>query len=373
MNLSTVGSFLVFVVVLSGLVFVHELGHFLTAKRFGIPIEEFGFGYPPRLIGIVRDANGKWRLVLGQKTPKASELGGTRTIYSLNAIPVGGFVRPAGEDDPRVPGGLSAAPKRTRIAVLAAGSIFNLAFAFLVYVIGFRVGWPDRVVINTVVAGTPAEQAGLRAEDIVLTADGRDIHYTTQLSDATYDNLGVPMIVQVQRAAEELTLTVTPREAWPENEGPMGIEMRPDIVTNYTWPQAIGRAGQEMYYQFQILVELPARIFRQEVPLETLRPIGVVGLNDLTREAVTTAQEINQWFPVLQLIGLVSVALATTNLLPLPALDGGRILFVLIEAVRGRRLDPAREGMVHLVGMLMLLVLMAVITYQDIFNPIIPR
>jgi regulator of sigma E protease len=153
----------------------------------------------------------------------------------------------------------------------------------------------------------------------------------------------------------------------------MGIEMRPDIVTNYSWPQAFVRAGQEMYYQFQVLFELPGRIFRQEVPLETLRPIGVVGLNDLTREAVTTAQEINQWFPVLQLIGLVSVALATTNLLPLPALDGGRILFVLIEAVRGRRLDPAREGMVHLIGMLMLLVLMVVITYQDIINPIIPR
>jgi regulator of sigma E protease len=99
----------------------------------------------------------------------------------------------------------------------------------------------------------------------------------------------------------------------------------------------------------------------------------VVGLNDLTHEAVVTAQEINQWFPIIQLVGLVSVALATTNLLPLPALDGGRIMFVLLEAVRGRRIDPAREGMVHLVGMVMLLLLMVVITYQDIFNPIIPR
>ena len=95
--------------------------------------------------------------------------------------------------------------------------------------------------------------------------------------------------------------------------------------------------------------------------------------SDLTHEAVVTAQAINQWFPILQLIGLVSVALATTNLLPLPALDGGRIMFVLLEAVRGRRIDPAREGMVHLVGMVMLLLLMVVITYQDIFNPIIPR
>ncbi|MCC6191120.1 MAG: site-2 protease family protein [Anaerolineales bacterium] len=373
MSLTSVGSFFVFVVVLSGLVFVHELGHFLVAKRLGIHIEEFGFGYPPRLIGVVRDAQGRWRLVVGRKTPKPAELGGPRTIYSLNAIPVGGFVRPVGEDDPLVPGGLSAAPKRHRIAVLAAGSTFNLLLAFLVFVVGFRVGWPDRVVINTVVAGTPAAQAGLRAEDVVLAVNGSEIHYTTQLSAATYGHLGEPMRILIQRGAEQLTLTVTPREEWPANEGPMGVEMRSDIVTNYGWPQAISRAGQEMYYQFQVLFELPARIFRHEIPLETLRPIGVVGLNDLTREAVTTAQEINQWFPVLQLIGLVSVALATTNLLPLPALDGGRILFVLIEALRGRRLDPAREGMVHLIGMLMLLALMVVITYQDIINPIFPR
>jgi regulator of sigma E protease len=98
-----------------------------------------------------------------------------------------------------------------------------------------------------------------------------------------------------------------------------------------------------------------------------------VCLNDLTRLAVNTAQETRQTFPIFQLVGVISIALGMTNLLPLPALDGGRILFVLIEAVRGRRIDPAREGMVHLVGMAMLLALMALITYQDIFNPIIPR
>ncbi|MEO6624371.1 MAG: M50 family metallopeptidase, partial [Burkholderiaceae bacterium] len=194
-----------------------------------------------------------------------------------------------------------------------------------------------------------------------------------QLSEQTYSHLGQPLALLVQRGNEQLQLTITPRTNPPEGEGPMGIEMRPDIVTNYSWPQAISRAAQEMGYQFRILIELPARVIQGQVPLSTIRPVGVVGLNDLTHEAVVTAQEINQWFPVLQLIGLVSVALATTNLLPLPALDGGRIMFVLLEAVRGRRVDPAREGMVHLVGMVMLLLLMVVITYQDIFNPIIPR
>ena len=375
-DLTSVGSFLIFVVVLSGLVFVHELGHFLTAKRLGVHIEEFGIGFPPRLVGVVRDDRGKLRLV-GRKAAKKADThaGPARTIYSINAIPLGGFVRPVGEDDPLVPGGLASAPKRVRIAILAAGSTFNLLFAFLVFVVGFRVGWPDRVLVNRVAENSPAQSVGLRAEDVILRADDADIHYPNQLSEITYRHLGLPLSLLVQRGDQVLPLTITPRPLAdiPQGQGPMGIEMRPDLVTGYSWPKATGRAGQELLYQFQVLLELPGRIIRQEIPLAAVRPIGPVGLNDLTREAVVTAQEINEWFPVLQLIGLVSVALATTNLLPLPALDGGRILFVLIEAVRGRRVDPAREGMVHLIGMAMLLALMALITYQDIFNPIIPR
>ncbi len=373
MTLSSIGSFLFFLLVLSGLVFVHELGHFLTAKKLGIHIEEFGIGFPPRLFGVVRDAQGKLRLFPGHKVPKPSELGGPRTIYSLNAIPLGGFVRPVGEDDPLTPGGLSAAPKLHRIAVLAAGSTFNLLFAFLIFFVGFRLGWPDRVVVNRVVPNTPAALGGLVAEDIVLEANGQDIHYSQQLSDVIYGNRGRPVELIVQRGGEETVLEITPRTEWPANEGPMGIEMRPDIVENYTWGEAAVRSAQELGYQFEVLLALPGRLLRQEIPLDQVRPIGVVGLNDLTHAAVTQARAIDQWFPVLNLIGLVSVALATTNLLPLPALDGGRILFVLIEAVRGRRIDPAREGLVHLVGMVMLLALMVVITYQDIFNPSIPR
>jgi regulator of sigma E protease len=125
-----------------------------------------------------------------------------------------------------------------------------------------------------------------------------------------------------------------------------------------------------MGYQFNELIHLPGRLIRGEIPLEAARPCGPKCLNDLTYVAVETAREVDGIFPILQLVGLVSVALATTNLLPLPALDGGRIVFVLIEAVRGRRLDPAREGMVHMVGMMMLLILMAVITFNDFVNPI---
>jgi regulator of sigma E protease len=378
MSLASIGSFLIFIVVLSGLIFVHEFGHFLAAKRLGVHIEEFGFGFPPRLFGVVRDATGKLRIVKGMKSPSVAELGGPRTIYSINAIPVGGFVRPAGEDDPLAPGGLAGASKRVRFAVLMAGPVFNLVFAFFVFVLGFMLGWPEavpnRVEIVSVIAGAPADAAGLREGDIVVKMDAETIESTDEASAYIHSHLGQAVRVTIERAGQVQQLTVTPRSVFPDGQGPTGIVLgTPYTVVHYSLPQASARAAEELGTQFRLLFELPGRILRREVPLETVRPIGVVGLNDLTREAVSTAREINQWFPVLQLIGLVSVALATTNLLPLPALDGGRILFVLIEAVRGRRVDPTREGMVHLVGMIMLLLLMVIITYQDIFNPIVPR
>ena len=375
MSLDSVVSFLIFLLVLSGLVFVHEFGHFITAKRLNIHIEEFGIGFPPRVVGVVRDAEGRRRWFFGRNAPKPEALGGPRTIYSLNAIPLGGFVRPVGEDDPTIPGGLASASKTARIAVLAAGSTFNFLFGLLVLVVGFRMGWPDRVSIVQVVPDTPAQRAGLQAEDVVLRAEDTDIHYPQQLSRITRSHLGLPLHLLVERGGQQVEITVTPRTQWPEGQGPMGIQMGQgeNSIVYYAWPQAFVRAGQEIAFQVGELIHLPGRILRNEESLETVRPCGPVCLNDLTRLAVNTAQETRQTFPIFQLVGVISIALGMTNLLPLPALDGGRILFVLIEAVRGRRIDPAREGMVHLVGMAMLLALMALITYQDIFNPIIPR
>jgi regulator of sigma E protease len=370
---SGIGNVLFFLLLLTSLVFVHELGHFLAARFFNIHVEEFGIGFPPRAVGFVRDHEGKWRTFFGGKIPPPEELGGPRTIYSINWLPIGGFIRPAGEDNPAVPNGLANASKTARLVVLAAGSVFNLIFALLVFTVAFRLGWPDRVTVSDIVPDSPAAVSGLRQEDVFLTANGAAVHYPQQISRIVYANLGRPVEFVVERGDQSLTLRVTPRTEWPEGQGPMGIGMGRAMVTDYSWPEAIGRAAREMYFQLEEMVLLPGRLLRGEMPAEAARPIGIVGMNDLTAAAVETAREINQLFPVLQLIGLISVALGITNLLPLPALDGGRILFVLLEAVRGKRIDPAREGLVHLVGMVMLLTLMVIITYQDIVNPIIPR
>jgi len=371
----SVGSFFVFVVVLGVLVFVHELGHFLTSKWLGVHVEEFGFGFPPRLVGMVKDAEGNWRFFWGQKVPKPEVLGGPKTIYSLNWIPVGGFVRPQGEDNPNVPGGLAAAPKNVRLIILAAGAAFNLLFALLIFTVGFHLGWPEQVYISAVAPDSPASAANLQLNDVIMRANGADIHHTDQLSQIIYASLGRPVTLVLQRAGQTVNVTITPRTQPPAGQGPIGIGMAPNLVTltSYSWPQAAVRSAQEIFYQFDQLIHLPGRLLRREVPVEIARPVGLVGMNDMTRLAVQASEQANALYPLLDLIGAISVALAITNLLPLPALDGGRIVFVLIEAVRGRRVDPAQEGMIHMAGLLALLILMAVITYQDIFFPIVPR
>jgi regulator of sigma E protease len=372
-----VGSFFVFVVMLSILVFVHELGHFLTCKWLGVHVEEFGFGFPPRLAGVTKDAEGKWRAFWGQKAPRFNPQVGPRTIYSLNWIPVGGFVRPEGEDNANEPRGLAAAPKRVRFTILVAGAGFNLIFAFLVFTAGYMVGWPKPldtgVQIMNVAADTPAAVAGLQADDVVLKADGQIITPTTFIS-YTHAHVGQPILLTIQRKHETLDIFVTPRTSWPEGQGPMGVTIRqPYIIKNYPLPEALSSAGQEMALQFNQLIHLPGQLLRHEVTPAEVRPVGPKGIYDLTRLQLEASIEDKAPYPLLGLMGIISVALAVTNLLPLPALDGGRIVFVLLEAVRGRRIDPAHEGYVHMAGLIALLILMVLITYQDFINPIFQK
>jgi regulator of sigma E protease len=344
----TVSVLIGFVVVLALLILAHEAGHFLVAKRLGVIVEEFGLGFPPRIA-------------------KLFERGGT--MYTLNAIPLGGFVRPKGENDPSVPGGLAGASKSVRIAVLAAGSFTNLLIGFLVFVAAFRFG-STLVAVAGVTENTPAAQAGLQDGDVILKADNVNVYYITDIQDYVHQRLGQPIDLTVLRGDQTLHLTATPRtpDATPADQGPLGIVLGPVLGPGYSWPDAVVRAGREVTYQVEQLFLLPGRLIRGQVAAADVRPIGPVGLYQVTGAVVDIARQTNQWFLVVQLAGLVSVAVALTNLLPLPALDGGRILFVLIEAVRGRRIDPEREGLVHIVGMLVLLLAMVLITYQDVLN-----
>jgi regulator of sigma E protease len=417
------------VVALSIVVFVHELGHLVVAKRSKVVVEEFGFGYPPRLFTFWR---GNGEIIIDGKTiviprkfklPKGirarslvvcetstdsrdrvvlthieevapgdpdatgpvttSQVSASHvdrldpgTVYSVNAIPFGGFARMLGEEDPTFPGSLASKSKKTRILVLAAGAGMNLLTAVVFFALALGLGAPaiaepQNAVVNSVAPGSPAEASGLLPKDLILRADEREILTITDLQEHTRAHLGESIELTVQRGDELVTITVVPRVTPPEGEGPMGISLTPRMtVKRYPWHEALWLGLKQTLAYIKLIITLPVQVIRGLIPADLARPVGPVGVGRLVGDAVQYSLDTGWWFPVMQMMGTLSVALAVTNLLPLPALDGGRILFVIVEGIRGRRVDPAKEGLVHLIGMLLLVALMLFITWQDVVNPV---
>jgi regulator of sigma E protease len=349
-------SVLAFVLLLGFMVLIHELGHFVMAKLAGVKVEEFGIGFPPRLIAVRRG----------------------ETDYSLNWIPLGGFVRMLGEEDPREPRSFARARKRWRIGILLAGSTMNMLAAALFFAVAFAAGWPTvtqtEVQIFRTLPGSPADQAGLKQGDAVLSLAGEPVKTTGDLRRITDANLGKPLPVEIRRGQQQLLLTVTPRQQWPEGEGPIGIGImdRASRVepVRYGPIQAIGRGARELLKSVVLTLSVPVMAIQGLVPLEFLRPVGPVGLFQATSQAAAETARSGWWFPLLYMAATLGAGLGVANLLPIPGLDGGRLVFVLIEVLRGRRISPEREGLIHLVGMGLLVSLVLVITYFDILFPV---
>lgn len=350
-----------FVVVLSLLVFVHELGHFVVAKRAGVEVEEFGFGYP---------------LPSGLLTITLFKRG--ETAYTLNPIPFGGFVRMAGEEDPNAERGLASKSKLTRVGVLSAGSIMNFLLGVVFFTFCFMLGWPepvefDNVIITGVRSGSPAEQAGLKVGDIVIRADNKYIDNPGDLVAYTLDKLNQEMLLVVKREGKILQVRVTPRL---DSEGFSRIGVAIDAaatkygIKTYPFGEAILQGLKQTIGVIALTFYMPVLVIRGLISIEMARPIGPVGIAQLAGQAVQQSVEIGWWFPILSLMALLSTGLAVANLLPLPGLDGGRIFFVIVEAIRGKRIEPEKEGAIHLIGLALLVTLMIFITYQDITTPI---
>ena len=343
-----------FFVVLTPIILVHELGHFIAARLSNIRVEEFGLGFPPRALKLA-ERNG--------------------TIYSLNWIPLGGFVRPAGEDDPSVPGGLAAASKRARLFVLFAGAGANFIMAFLVFWIALMIGMPA-VAVEVVVPDSPAMVAGFEPGDVFLEVDGVEAESSGLIAAIMREKAGQPVDVLVERGDGMELLSVVPRvpgEYDPNEEGPIGVGLMaaPDGQRITRAPgEALVDSAASMWEIVYLTVSVPSMLMNGEISPSDARPVSVVGISQIAGQAAEVSVTNSNLFPILNMVGFISVALGFTNLLPIPALDGGRILFVLIEAVRGRRIEPEREGMVHVVGMLVLLGLMVLLIVQDIVNPI---
>lgn len=345
-----------FFIVLTPIVLVHELGHFWAARLSNIRVEEFGFGLPPRALKIA-EKNG--------------------TIYSLNWIPLGGFVRPAGEDDPNVEGGLAGASKRARFFVLVSGAGANMIMAFAIFWIIAITGSPA-VAIADVNPNSPAQEAGLMSGDVVLEVEGVKADSSRVIADPMYAKGGQPVEMLILRNGQEMVLTVIPRmsgEYDPASEGPIGVSLAissgGERITRNPLEAAVS-AGKFIGDYVRLFVNVPGMLIRGEMSPSEARPLSIVGISQIAGQSVEATATNRDLFPLLNMIAFINVALGLTNLLPIPALDGGRIMFVLIEAVRGRRIEPEREGMVHIIGMLVLLGLMVLLVVQDIVNPIIP-
>lgn len=407
-------------IALSILVFVHELGHYLVAKRFGVVVEEFGFGYPPRLLAFWHtrgkvvidgqeiiiprdfrlpeelesgslvtyetstDSKGRGILTRIEKVEPGVELARAGrvemldpgTLFSLNAIPFGGFAKMLGEEDPSSPGSLASKGKLPRILVLAAGGGMNLLAAAVFFAMAFGVGAPavadpENAMVSMVAPGSPAEEAGLQAGDVIVRAGDTEILNITTLQQYTNEHLGEPVMLTVERDEQVLQVQVVPRAEPPPEEGPIGIGLSPrTTIKRYPWYEALWMGARQTVTLTGFIFTVPVQLIQGLIPAEMARPVGPVGVGQLVGDAVQYSLDTGWWFPVMQLMGSLSVALAVTNLLPLPALDGGRILFVVVEAIRGKRVDPSKEGLVHLIGMILLVALMLFITWQDVINPV---
>lgn len=346
--------FLLFVAVLATLIIGHELGHFIASKLTGVRVKEFGIGYPPRILTLF-------------------ELKGTK--YTLNWIPFGGFNLPDGEDDPSVPGGFAGASKRVRSTILIAGPAANIFLAFLAFLLAFRFSAPDfeRVQVIQVVEGTPADQAGILTGDIILSVGDQTITGTDTMVDAVKSRIGILTEITLLRDGHEVTVEVIPRENYPSNQGPVGVTLgHPAKAMSWSGAAKIGL--ENIGLQVNAILRLPGRLISGTASPEETRISGLKGIHDLLAWANSIDRSAQRPFLTLNMIGVISTGLALANLLPLPALDGGRLMFILFETIFRRRISPRHEGLVHAVGFTLLLAIMIYINLQDFVNPItLPR
>ncbi len=346
------------VFVIGLLIFFHELGHFLSARAVGVPIEEFGFGYPPRLVKI-----GEWK----------------GTEITLNWIPFGGFVRPKGEADETVEGGMAAAPAWKRLVIALSGPVMNFVIGIILLVVIYSaVGIPasDQAMISQVTQGSPAEAVGLTVGDIVLFVDDQPISDIDQLIEIVNANVGREITLTVERAAEVQTFTLTPRVNPPEGEGAMGVALSNPLKPTPFF-QSLGYSFETTGYIIKETLMLPVRLIRGTADPAVARPVGYKGIYDIYSQAVEMDQvsEVPTAEPLpvftLSIIANISIALGITNLLPIPALDGGRILFTLPELIFKKRIPQKWENAVNTFGFMLLILLMVVITIMDFTNPVV--
>jgi regulator of sigma E protease len=432
--LSVFISIIIFIAILTFLIVIHELGHYITAKMAGIKVEEFGIGLPPRIWGF--------------------DKGGTK--WSINWIPLGGFCKMAGEEDPSIPDSLASKKPKIRLVVLSAGSIAVILFPLwllpLAYMLplerpvdhaprvtnvyeaspaaaaglqindiilsvdGKQVFTPAElgealasksgeevkllvsrnrsnfdtnvvlastgtsiagdplgieasnmgILIDNISENSPAYNASLQIGDLILSADGTEVDSSRKLNEITEEKAGQEIVLLVSREGSQFEVPIVPRteEEIPEGQGALGILGISGAYINIAYPpwQAIPKGLSSYGSIFAGIKDSFAMLFSGDVVAKDA-VAGPIGIAQLTNEV----NENGGAAALFQFAALISIILGIMNLLPLPALDGGRIVFVLIEAARkGKRISAKTEGFVHMIGFALLLALFVLISYNDI-------
>jgi regulator of sigma E protease len=361
-SIMSIPTILQFILAFSVIIIVHEFGHFIAARLCNIPVKEFGLGLPPRMVKLFT-----WQ----------------GTDFTLNWLPLGGFVKPAGEDDATIMDGLANAPHRHRLFVLAAGSGMNLIFGFLVLVVMFMTAWPTdsaTIQVADVQAGSPAEAGGLLAGDQFVSVNGIAIESSETLTNLVKESANVPLEVVVLRGSETVNLSLTPIYLLDANGNPeqrarlgVGLQYSP-IYTHYSIFESIGRAASELGQQIMALPRFLIGLVSRTLSPQEARVVGPVGIYQIYDDTAQSVQQTGNWWPILYLMVGINISIGLANLLPLPALDGGRILFVVVDwflrLFRIKRIPTHLEAYVHAAGMLILLSLMVLIAINDFRNPI---
>ena len=346
------------VLILGVLIFFHEFGHFLASLAVGIPVDEFGFGFPPRLAKL-----GEWK----------------GTEITLNWIPFGAFVRPRGEDEENVEGGMASAPAWKRLVIALAGPVMNFLIGIILLVVLYTaLGTPvsDQAMISEVSANSPAEIAGLQVGDIILAINDEPMNTITEVGQTTSENAGSEITISVERDGANLEYTLVPRVNPPAGEGSMGVGLSNPLEPTPFF-QSVGYAFQSTGYVIKETVLLPGRLITGAVNPAEARPVGYKGIYDIYSQAVEMDQENDVAtatpLPIytISIIANISLALGITNLLPIPALDGGRILFTLPELLFKKRIPQEWENTVNTVSFVLLLALMVFITILDFTQPVV--
>lgn len=349
---------LLFIFILSILVLVHELGHFLAARRVGIKVEEFAFGLPFT------------KPVFSRKKGE--------TVYSIYPLIFGGFVKLYGEDG-AASTEVSASQGRAyyeksivkRTLVLLAGVCMNLLLALICFsVLYFVWGIPTKtgkVIVEDILEGSPAQAAQLKPKDWIVSVEGKTIKESSQLIGIATEKAGEEMEMEIAREDQSFIVKLVPRVNPPEGEGPLGVVITDSEFKKYPFylmPFLGVREGFKESFSWGKMVlgslgkMFSSLLLQGKVPKDIAGPIGIY---QITGQAAKAG-----WLAVLQLLGIISVNLAIVNVLPIPAMDGGRLVFLLYEGVFRKKAPAKFEQMVNQIGMIFLLALMGLITFGDI-------